>query len=1426
MKKAISLTLCFMLLVQIIGVAGISVYAESNASSILYQDSFSNYDGFSNYLYDETGAFETEYLADTADNYGYINATAPTVSGNALSFAKGDGIRLNWQKLPGFATFDANKTYTFTFDVKVTNFGNNAHLTGLTGSDREFYFAPGGYYNQIEFRNATNVSTNTVGIRAGDSWNTNSSAYTLNTLYTCIVEWKPANKSITSTIKNGDIVVVTGTRTNDSYGTVNKYTRSFAFRCEDGTAILDNILFTDGTNRYYQTFDPAEDQSTAFYNYSGAFEREYKADTADDYGYVETNKPSVVNNALSFAKGDGLRFNWQKLPGFATFDANKTYTFSFDVKVTNFGNNAHLPGLTGSDREFYFAPGGYYNQIEFRNATNVGNTLGIRAGDSWNNNLSAYTLNTVYSCTVVWKPSNKTITSTIKNGNTVVVTGTRTNDGYATLNKYTRSFAWRCEDGSMTLDNIVFTDGTNTYSENFRTDSAMTNNGVWGLETVQKSDATAPVLKNGVVNMGEKNGFTFNWQKVPSVGEFNSTNIYTFEFDAKITDKGDGSTWGADNYTRALYVAFGGWFNLVELPHKDGTATLCGSSSTAFDESKFLNTDLHITINWEGRNAHASIADESGNILLSGSRSSADFVNMTANQGAMTNIVFRCEDGSAQIDNFSFSVTKSQKLSNNTLSIPQNKQAIYSGEYNFDGNNPVSVRFGDAELFYVSQSGIIVGGKAIASDIPVGNYTVKADINPTQELVSVEAVYPDGSVVRRGFFTLLGGNAIEVFSTSSDALLAENVVYADITLNDYTLTTTEPTATGFGANVYNLITSFDDAKTTRNFAWTAKTAFAGSSTMAVQYRVAGSETWSEVSAIKEVEKLDTTDEDFYKCDVTGLTANTTYEYRIGIKGSTDYTNKWSKIYTFTTSANGVDDFSFIAIGDTQGITWDGTTVPYKGFMYAKSAIEEAYQEVPNPAFMLHTGDVVETASNRNYWNMYFKALGEYGATTPNFVTMGNHDTMVAGDHTYFDLHFNHPNNGGTAVLDKNEIAKITDANLKYTVENSDETIYSYNYGNAHFIVLNTGNYTSDDQYLLEAQRQWLINDLEANRDVKWTVMLIHEPVYHRVGGEESRPTLADTIEGYGVDLVIQGHSHLVTRTYPMKDGKIVSKAVTDNIKKGTGTVYTTIGSTALNHDGINDTVNIEEMFSITIPELTQAAYTTVSVNNNELVVTTKQINGLVLDAFTIESEEPVDEGALAAQAVAEKIDAIGEITEENYLDKEQAIVEAETALSELIATYGEDAADSIADSVLVLEDARETYEYYVGKVAVDKAMAQVVMSKIDAIENFDEDATLDARVAYENLTDVQKSYVTNLQKLEEIEAALKDLVYGDINGDKVVTVKDALKTLQYSTGKITFTPIQVKAADVGSLYGEIDATDALLILQYSIGKIDTFEVQK
>jgi hypothetical protein len=205
-------------------------------------------------------------------------------------------------------------------------------------------------------------------------------------------------------------------------------------------------------------------------------------------------------------------------------------------------------------------------------------------------------------------------------------------------------------------------------------------------------------------------------------------------------------------------------------------------------------------------------------------------------------------------------------------------------------------------------------------------------------------------------------------------------------------------------------------------------------------------------------------------------------------------------------------------------------------------------------------------------------------------------------------------------------------------------IYSYDYGSVHFIVLNSGSYVADDEYFLQAQRQWLINDLEANKDAKWKVVLVHEPVYHRKGGNESRPWLYDVIEAYGVDLVLQGHSHLVTRTYPMKNGEIVTKSSPDLIRQGTGTVYTTIGSTALNHDSMGD-LTVEECLLMATPDNHQAAYTVVSVEKDRLVMTVKQLDGLVLDQFTILGAVEPEDAVTTAELPSESHETVSETSE-------------------------------------------------------------------------------------------------------------------------------------------------------------------------------------
>lgn len=101
-----------------------------------------------------------------------------------------------------------------------------------------------------------------------------------------------------------------------------------------------------------------------------------------------------------------------------------------------------------------------------------------------------------------------------------------------------------------------------------------------------------------------------------------------------------------------------------------------------------------------------------------------------------------------------------------------------------------------------------------------------------------------------------------------------------------------------------------------------------------------------------------------------------------------------------------------------------------------------------------------------------------------------------------------------------------------------ELFYSFDYGNIHFISLNSElwQWVADDE---SPMAQWLINDLE-NNDKEWLVAFWHQPPYSK-GSHDSddlwelfmagmRNTFNPILEQYGVDLVLCGHSHVFERS--------------------------------------------------------------------------------------------------------------------------------------------------------------------------------------------------------------------------------------------------------------------------------------------------------
>lgn len=114
-----------------------------------------------------------------------------------------------------------------------------------------------------------------------------------------------------------------------------------------------------------------------------------------------------------------------------------------------------------------------------------------------------------------------------------------------------------------------------------------------------------------------------------------------------------------------------------------------------------------------------------------------------------------------------------------------------------------------------------------------------------------------------------------------------------------------------------------------------------------------------------------------------------------------------------------------------------------------------------------------------------------------------------------------------------------------------ELYYSFDYGNVHFISLNSeigalqtkaNDWTGiRTDFTGSPMTAWLEQDLQAN-DKPWVIAFWHQPPYSKcsqVNSDDSwqlyllamRRNIVPILEQYGVDLVICGHSHIYSRSY-------------------------------------------------------------------------------------------------------------------------------------------------------------------------------------------------------------------------------------------------------------------------------------------------------
>jgi len=164
------------------------------------------------------------------------------------------------------------------------------------------------------------------------------------------------------------------------------------------------------------------------------------------------------------------------------------------------------------------------------------------------------------------------------------------------------------------------------------------------------------------------------------------------------------------------------------------------------------------------------------------------------------------------------------------------------------------------------------------------------------------------------------------------------------------------------------------------------------------------------------------------------------------------------------------------------------------------------------------------------WEEFFAALGWIPRTIPL--------VLVPGNHEYPDRRFIPPEDLHITNLWRPHFTLPVNG-----PKGLEETVFSFDYQNVCFIVLNGNEQT-------EEQAKWLETILLQNKQ-PWIIVSIHQPVYSI--SERSNETKFQTLfvpifDRFSVDLVLQGHHHGYARTFPLKNNQRVSD-------KEKGTVY-------------------------------------------------------------------------------------------------------------------------------------------------------------------------------------------------------------------------------------------------------------------------------
>jgi hypothetical protein len=277
----------------------------------------------------------------------------------------------------------------------------------------------------------------------------------------------------------------------------------------------------------------------------------------------------------------------------------------------------------------------------------------------------------------------------------------------------------------------------------------------------------------------------------------------------------------------------------------------------------------------------------------------------------------------------------------------------------------------------------------------------------------------------------------------------------------------------------------------------------------------------------------------------------------------------------------LDGEEVVASGLSFTTAWKDESRPVRILAFGDSGNGSDEQKQVRDEFMNHEYDIFLHLGDMAYGSgtfvefeeRMFEVYEQFLHGTVAWPTMGNHEFKTDGGQPYLDVYY------------------LPEQAMQ---ERDNERYYSFDYGNIHFVSLDSNDFILGlifaDRLVPEGSKNevdmidWLRADLAAS-DADWKIVFFHHPPYtSSVSRDPSglvRAVIMPELEAAGVDLVLSGHDHFYERSKPIWQDAVAAgddDAITYIVAGfgGTGMTETVDGNwhTAAKHDDMQGFVDM------------------------------------------------------------------------------------------------------------------------------------------------------------------------------------------------------------------------------------------------------------